>query len=203
MLRGCGGRSRWEVFLILHRSLPPLREVLPRNGSVEAMVAQSWPRTAEALRHRSGRVAGKGKTPANMKTASKNVLGWGAALTLVAGLASASFAGPGPQWPRTNKHAGDAAKTTPVTVAPVDKIAAADAMACPSCKTTRVEQFSALNASGKLAPHYTTVGSKHECAACGGAVTTVRGQVASDMKGNCPVCAKGKVATAVCCNATS
>ena len=136
-----------------------------------------------------------------MKTNSKEVLGWGVALVLAAGLTSA-IAGPGPQyWQQQDKiRAENAAKAQAAqTARPADP----PAMACASCKTTKVEEFSAMNVSGKYAPHYTTIGSKHECASCGGAVATVRGRTTNDMKANCPICAKARAASAACCPATS
>ncbi len=138
-----------------------------------------------------------------MKTITLKVLGWGSALVLVAGLTSSAIAGPGPQfWQQQDKiRAENAAKAK--AAAQAAKPAETPAMACANCKTTKVEEFSGTNGPGRFAPHYTVIGTKHECASCGGAVTTVRGNATNDMKANCPICAKAKAANAACCNATS
>ena len=138
-----------------------------------------------------------------MKTITQKMLGWGSALVLVAGLTSSAIAGPGPQfWQQQEQlRAQNAAKAK--AAATVAKPAETAAMACAACKTAKVEEFSATNVSGKYAPHYTTIGSKHDCAACGGAVATVRGKTTNDMKANCPICAKAKAAGAACCTATT
>jgi hypothetical protein len=136
-----------------------------------------------------------------MKTTFKNILGWGSVLALAAGFTSSAIAGPGPQyWQQMERARAERAKAA--VVAPTAKPADTPAMACASCKTSKVEEFSPMNVSGKYAPHYTTVGSKHECSACGGAVATVRGKTTNDMKANCPICAKAKTAGAACCNVT-
>lgn len=138
-----------------------------------------------------------------MKTITQKILGWGSGLVLVAGLTTSAIAGPGPQfWQQQEQlRAQNAAKAK--AAAAVAKPADTPAMACAACKTTKVEEFSAMNVSGKYAPHYTTIGAKHECSACGGAVATVRGKTTNDMTANCPICAKAKAATAACCTTTT
>jgi hypothetical protein len=76
-------------------------------------------------------------------------------------------------------------------------------MPCAACRTSLVTEYSPTNAGGKWAPSYAPVGSKHECAACGGAITRVRGQTTNDMKANCPVCTKAKADKAACCSLSS
>jgi len=138
-----------------------------------------------------------------MKTITQKILGWGSALVLVAGLTSSAIAGPSPQfWQQQEQlRAQNAAKAKAAAVAgkPVD----ASAMVCASCKTTAVREFHAGNAGGKVPARDEVVGSKHTCSACGGAVTTVRGNTTNDMTANCPICAKAKAASAACCTATS
>jgi len=65
----------------------------------------------------------------------------------------------------------------------------AAAMVCTACKTSIVTAFSPANVSGKWAPRYVPVGTKHACAKCGDTSPKVLGKTASEMKMNCPVCA--------------
>lgn len=138
-----------------------------------------------------------------MKTITQNILGWGSALVLAAGLTSAAIAGLGPQyWQQQEQlRAQNAAKAK--SAALVAKPADASAMACASCKTTDVRDAKYVGPGGKGHYEWVTVGTKHSCSACGGAVTTVRGNTTNDMMANCPICAKAKAANATCCNATS
>lgn len=137
-----------------------------------------------------------------MKTSTHKILGWGSALVLIAGFVTSAIAGPGPQyWQQQEQIRAANAKAKAAAVAAQPKAIAV--MACGNCKTSVVEEFSALNVSGKYAPHYTPIGARHECASCGGAVATVRGKTTNDMKANCPICAKAKAASAVCCTTTS
>lgn len=138
-----------------------------------------------------------------MKTITQKILGWGSALVLVTGLASSVMAGPGPQyWQQQDKvRAENAAKAQAVATAP--KPADAPAMACASCQTSVVREYRPSQAGGKVAARYDTVGATHECTACGGAVTTIRGKTTSDMKSNCPICAQAKVSAAPCCHSAT
>lgn len=138
-----------------------------------------------------------------MKTNTQKILGWGSALILVAGLVSNAIAGPGPQfWQQQDKiRAENAAKAKAAAQAamPADK----PAMACASCKTTDVRDSKYVSPGSKGHVEWTTIGTKHSCSACGGAVTSVRGKTTNDMTANCSICAKAKAASAACCNATS
>jgi hypothetical protein len=130
-----------------------------------------------------------------MKTNSKTLLAGTAAIMAAAAFASLSFAGPDPQsWQQQEKlRAESAAK------AQVNATAKTPAMSCASCKTTPVQEFVPAKFGGKYAKRSVTVGSKHECGACDGAITTVRGQTTNDMKANCPTCAHAKAAAIACC----
>lgn len=134
-----------------------------------------------------------------MKTTLKNLLGWGSVLALVVGFNSSAFAGPGPQYWQQQERLRAERAAQKQTAAPTEKTPAA-AMTCTSCKTSLVTEYRPTNVSGKLAPGFTPVGSKHECAACGGAIKRVRGQVTDDMKSNCPICAQAKTEKAACCS---
>jgi hypothetical protein len=138
-----------------------------------------------------------------MKTITQRILGWGSALVLVTGLTSSAIAGPGPQfWQQQEQLRAEnaaRAKDAAATAKPAD----ASAMACVSCKTDAVREYRSSQAGGKVAARFDTVGSKHACSACGGALTTVRGNTTNDMTSNCPICAKAKTASAACCTATS
>ena len=138
-----------------------------------------------------------------MKTSTQKILGWGSALVLVAGLTSTAIAGPGPQfWQQQDKiRSENAAKAK--AAAQAAKPADTPAMACASCKTTDVRDSKYVGPGGKGHMEWFTVGTKHSCSACGGAVTTVRGKTTNDMTANCPICAKAKAANAACCTATS
>lgn len=110
-------------------------------------------------------------------------------LLLALSLACSAYAGPGFQyWQSTGKSI--AQPSAPAVTAP--------AMGCNACNDTVVTAISATNTSGKLAPHSVTVGSKHECSMCGGAITTSGGKTTTAMTANCPVCANAKPS---CCKA--
>lgn len=138
-----------------------------------------------------------------MKTITQKILGWSSALVLVAGLTSSAVAGPGPQfWQQQEQlRAQNAAKAK--IAAPAATPADNPAMACASCKTIDVTQSRPSGAGGKVAARNDKIGTKHSCTACGGAVTTVRGNTTNEMTANCPICAKAKAASAACCTATS
>src|SRR4051794_29891381 len=106
-----------------------------------------------------------------MKTPMKNILACTSVLALVAGLTSATFAGPGPQfWRQQEKNRADHASKTPAA-APGNTVA----MACASCQTTEVIEFRSGSAGGKVASRYDKLATKHVCNACGGQTTTVHG----------------------------
>jgi hypothetical protein len=117
---------------------------------------------------------------------SKNIIGFSAMLALAIGFTTSMFAGPGPQfWAQQAKNRADLAQK-----AEAAKPAATPAMACASCQTTDIREFHPEGAGGKVPARSDLVGTKHECAMCGGAITVVRGVTTNDMKGNCPTCAK-------------
>lgn len=129
----------------------------------------------------------------NIIRLSKNIIGFSSMLALAIGLSSSAFAGPGPQfWAQQAKNQANAAKK-----AEPAKPADPSAMACVTCKTTDIREFHSSQAGGKIPARSDIVGSKHECAMCGGAVTVVQGVITNDMKSNCPMCAK---AAPGCCN---
>jgi hypothetical protein len=136
-----------------------------------------------------------------MKTTLKNALGWGSVFALVAGFSSTAMAGPGPQyWQQMEKiRAENTAKAHAATPAATP----AAKPACVSCKTDAIREFRPSALSGKIPDRYVTIGSKHECAACGGAITTVRGKTTDDMKSNCPICAKANASKTSCCTTSS
>jgi hypothetical protein len=68
-------------------------------------------------------------------------------------------------------------------------------MACSACKTTSITERRILPGA-KAGTALFTVGSRHECAMCGGETTTVNGQTTSTMQHNCALCGS---ATASCC----
>ena len=184
----------------MNRRVCPERGQDLRNGSQEAHEGRGVVRGItlrktknSAHPYESGRRNSPPTTTRIMKTTLKNIIGWGSVLALVAGFTASSVAGPGPQyWTQ---------KPTKTPVAAPEKAApAAPAMACPNCKTSLVTEFSPTTVSGKLAPSFKPIGSRHECTACGGAVTRIRGQVTDDMKANCPICAKAKAEKAGCCS---
>lgn len=124
-----------------------------------------------------------------MKTSQLiRTLGLGSALALIAGITNSAYAGPGPQyWQQMEQlRAANAARKAAVKT----DSAKPAAMACAACKTSIVTEYSTRNVSGKFAPHFMPVGTKHECAACVGAITKVRGKTTNEMKANCPTCAK-------------
>ena len=123
----------------------------------------------------------------SIKTNSQ--IGRSLGLLLALAVAGSAYAGPGFQyWQSAGKSTAQA--STPAATAP--------AMVCHACKDTVVTAISATNTSGKLAPHSVAVGSKHECAMCGGVITTVGGKATTNMTANCPTCANAKPS---CCKA--
>lgn len=125
-----------------------------------------------------------------------DVLGKAAVLFLTAGLASIAVAGPGSNYWRERDRAIGAAKK-PDAAAP----AAARAMTCPDCKTTKLEA-AAPSGGSKPPASATVIGGRHMCQACGGEIVTVRGKTTNTMKYNCPICAKAKAAGTPCCVVT-
>ena len=139
-----------------------------------------------------------------MKTITKTILGWGSVLALVAGITSSATAGPGPQdWQQQEKIRAETAAKAKAAAAQAAKPADIPAMACADCKTEAIREYRSSQAGGKIAARFDAVGTKHTCSACGGAVTTVRGNTTNDMTANCPICAKAKAASTTCCTATS
>lgn len=129
----------------------------------------------------------------NLSRLTRSTLGFGTVLALAIGIGTSAFAGPSPQyWQMMEKIRAENA---------VRKVASADkakpaAMACDKCKTTSVTEYRPSQAGGKVPARFDRVGTKHTCDACGGAVTSVRGKTTTDMKANCPTCAK---AVPTCC----
>lgn len=85
-----------------------------------------------------------------------------ATVLFLGAFAAAAFAGPGPQF--WNRPAPSPKADQP----------AAPAAACPSCKTTDTRVATQHGPAGKGATEWTTVGAKHECAMCVGAITTAQ-----------------------------
>ena len=138
-----------------------------------------------------------------MKTLTKKIFGWSSVVVLATGLTSSVTAGPGPQyWQQQDTIRADNAAKAKATVSAA-KSADAAAMACPSCRTSDIVVYRPGGAGGKVPARYDKIGTKHTCSACGGAVTTVRGNTTNDMTANCPIRAKAKAASAACCTATS
>ncbi len=69
------------------------------------------------------------------------------------------------------------------------------AMACGACKTTAITERRLLPGA-KAGTALFAVGSRHECAMCGGEITTMNGTTTNSMAHNCVVC--GQV-TVSCC----
>ena len=127
---------------------------------------------------------------------SNNAIRLSAMLALAVGLSSSAFAGPGPQfWAQQTRNQAEAAKNREA-----EKPANPPAMACASCQTTDVREFHPGNAGGKVPARNDLVGTKHECAMCGGAIAVIRGVTTNDMKSNCPTCAKSAPG---CCKVTT
>ena len=115
------------------------------------------------------------------------------AITLFAGLATISIAGPGPQfWNRTKPVTS--AKDT-AAVQPAD----AGMKACSACQTTALTEFKSEQSNGRPPQRLVNVGSKHECSHCGGAITTINGKTTDTMGRNCKMCGEG---TDFCCAVT-
>jgi len=84
-----------------------------------------------------------------------------------------------------------AAQPVPAAVTPSD----ASAMVCGACKTTAITDRQILPGA-KAGTALFTVGSKHECAMCGGEIVTVNGKTTETMQHGCKLCGS---ATTSCC----
>lgn len=101
-------------------------------------------------------------------------------VALSASITLSAIAGPGPQfWAQQHAKAAAASDTK-----------APPAMACPKCKDGVVTVLTPGSAGGKIPARAVTVGNKHACDGCGGEIKSNQGKTTSDMRSNCPVCAK-------------
>ena len=115
-----------------------------------------------------------------------NILGLGSLLALAISLSpSVVRAGTAPT------HGGKASIPASAAVAPSDVAA----MACAGCKTVDVTERRILPGA-KAGTAIFSVGSKHECAMCGGEIAAVNGTVTDTMLHDCTVCAS---TPAPCC----
>lgn len=69
-------------------------------------------------------------------------------------------------------------------------------MACAKCKTEVHEEFSVTKVGDEWVYRSTGTGTKHTCDACGGRITTIRGETYNAMMDYCPICTKAR---ANCC----
>jgi hypothetical protein len=86
-------------------------------------------------------------------------------------------------------------RATPVTNSTDIKPGDTVIMACPGCKTVMITERRILP-DGKAGTGLYTIGSKHECDICGGAITTLAGKTADMMQHNCSMCGQN---AAFCC----
>lgn len=112
-----------------------------------------------------------------------------------------AVAGPGPQFWAQQDAARPHSNVTKQSVVSSATAAEPAAPACDACKTSKIEAFSGTNVSGKIAPHQTTIGTKHECAVCKGEIATVHGRTTNRMQHNCPAHAGMNAANVACCDA--
>ena len=122
----------------------------------------------------------------NITNQALKFLGLGSVLALVLGFTAATV------------QAGPAPSARQATTS-VSKPAVAAAMACGACKTVSVTEHRFVPGT-KVGTAVFTVGSSHQCAMCGGAITTVKGDTVDTMQHNCPMCAAG---AASCCTSKS
>jgi hypothetical protein len=117
----------------------------------------------------------------NMKTKFTTAASLLATLTVIGAFATASFAGPGPQFWR------------PVTKA---AIAPAGANGCTMCKIETVREYAPVLPNGRSTPRWTEIGTTHACSGCKGTVTTVRGKTTDTMDRTSGACGQ---AAMKCC----
>jgi len=98
--------------------------------------------------------------------------------------AAAALAGPAPQF--FQRTATSAKADSPA------------ALACPSCKTTDIYVATQHGPAGKGTTEWTTVGKKHECAMCSGAIDSDKAGTADTMVRDALKCG-----TKPCCVATT
>src|SRR3954469_6722785 len=101
-----------------------------------------------------------------MKTKFTTAASLLASLTLIGAFATASFAGPGPQFWRPAAKAA----TPPAT------IASPGTAGCTMCEVETVREYAPVLPNGRSTPRWTEIGTTHACSGCKGTVITVRGK---------------------------
>lgn len=119
-----------------------------------------------------------------MKTNKSSLVTVALVAALSLDFVNSTFAGPGPQyWAQQHAKA----------------VAAADVkeqpkMPCAKCKDSPVmKPVYGYFPGGEIDDYriqWTTVGTKHACANCGGPITSIEGKTTNSMQSNCPVCTK-------------
>lgn len=126
----------------------------------------------------------------NVKTHAIRFLGLGSLLTLALAVTPSTVRAGSvlpPDWHRA---------TPIVTVSDANAVKPDDTavMVCSACKTVSVLERRLLPGA-KAGTAMFTLGSKHECAMCGGEIASVNGKTVDSMQHNCSMCG----ADAACC----
>src|ERR1035438_1332262 len=127
----------------------------------------------------------------NVKTQTLRFLGLGSLLALALAVTSSTARAGAvlpPDWHRA----------TPIVTASYDTAVKPDdtvVMACSACKTVSVLEHRLLPGA-KAGTAMFTLGSKHECAMCGGEIASVNGKTVDSMQHNCSMCGAD---AAYCC----
>jgi len=117
-----------------------------------------------------------------MKTSRriKNAFGLGSALVLALVLGSPASA----QTRSESKQSTATAASKPADSRP--------SMVCAKCKTEAHKEFAVTKIADEWVIRTTGVGTKHTCDACGGRITSIRGETYNAMMDYCPICAKAR-----------
>lgn len=129
----------------------------------------------------------------NVKTQALKFLGLGSLLALALTATSSTVRAGAVLPPDWHRAAPTVTLSAANAVTPGDTVA----MVCGACKTVSTLERR-LAPGAKAATAMFTIGSKHECAMCGGEVTSVNGKTVDSMQRNCLICGAN---AAYCCAA--
>lgn len=132
----------------------------------------------------------KDTNPMNHNRLLLKTLGLGSLLALSLSLTSTAL--------RAGLPPSASQRTSPVAaIADAGAIKTSDTntMACAACKTVAITERTLLPGT-KAGTSVSVVGSRHECAMCGGEITTANGTTVDSMGRNCLVC--GSSVTSCC-----
>lgn len=115
-----------------------------------------------------------------------HIIGLGSLLALALSFSASSVhAGPSPQYWYRPEYVTSGAK--PAAVQPSNTAA----VVCSACKTVTLRDSRHVGPVGKGHEARFVIGSRHECAHCGGTIAVVHGKTTDSMARTCPMCVNG------------